>query len=262
MDGMTNAMTGIPATGRTASSESSGLQKLLRSAGPRSGDPTYRGCSLAKLVFDSCDYFDGAGGSLLGRRGKSKDSRPQCPRLVVGLALSSDRRPLCTGILPGRTADVTTLLPVWKPLRERFELVSACLVADRSMISRATMDELEQRGWCYILGWPIRNAKECHETVSRDRREKTLLELECKGRREQLRPHVREVRVRNEEDGSERHCVVCRYGEQARRDTAVREAIVDRLQEQQDTGRIWWAIAASCAISMQRRGPFGSTRRR
>ena len=192
---------------------------------------------LDLVFFDTTShYFHGAGGSQLGRRGKSKDFRPQCPQLVVGLALSSDGRPLCTEIWPGNTADVTTLLPVGKRLRERFELASTCLVADRGMISRATMDELERRGWGYILGCRIRNTKECHETVLRDSGEETLLELERKGRREPLRLHVREVRVRDAEDGTERRYVVCRNEEQARRDKAVREAIVARLQEQLGSG--------------------------
>ena len=67
---------------------------------------------LDLVFFDTTShYVHGANGSLLGRRGKSKDFRPQCLQLVVDLALSSDDRPLCTGIWPGNTADVTTLLP-------------------------------------------------------------------------------------------------------------------------------------------------------
>ena len=78
---------------------------------------------LDPVFFDTTShYLHGAGGSQLGRRGKSKDFRPQCPQLVVGLALSGDGRPLCSEIWPGNTADVTTLLLVGKRLRERFEL--------------------------------------------------------------------------------------------------------------------------------------------
>ena len=67
---------------------------------------------LDLVFFDTAShYFHGAAADLLGRRGKSKDFRPQCPQLVVDLALSSDDRPLCTGIWPGNTAEVTTLLP-------------------------------------------------------------------------------------------------------------------------------------------------------
>ena len=188
---------------------------------------------LDLVFFDTTShYFHGAGGCLLGRRGKSEDFRPQCAQVVVGLALSSDGRPLCTATWPGNTADLTTLLPLGKRLRRWFELGSTCLVADRGITSRATMDELERCGWGFILGCRIRNTKECRETVLRGPGEETLLELEREGRREPLRLHVTEVRVRDEVDGSERRCVVCRNGEQARRDKAVREATVDRLREQ------------------------------
>ena len=108
---------------------------------------------LDLVFFDTTShYFHGAGGKVLGQRGKSKDHRPQCRQVVVGLALDSEGRPLCTEIWPGNTADVTTLLPVADRLQERFGVPSACLVADRGMVSRATREELEERGWGYLLG--------------------------------------------------------------------------------------------------------------
>ena len=61
--------------------------------------------------------------------------------------------------------------------------------------------------------------------------EKTLLDLERKRPWEPLRLHVREVRVRDEVDGPERRRMVCRNGEQTRRDKEVRETIVARLRE-------------------------------
>jgi transposase len=40
---------------------------------------------------------------------------------------------------PGNTADVTTLLPVVDRLRDRFSVGRVCVVADRGMISAATI---------------------------------------------------------------------------------------------------------------------------
>jgi transposase len=42
---------------------------------------------------------------------------------------------------PGNTADVTTLIPVIERLRRRFDIARMCVVADRGMISAATMAE-------------------------------------------------------------------------------------------------------------------------
>jgi len=52
----------------------------------------------------------------------------------------------------GNTADVTTLLPVIDRLRQRFSIGRVCVVADRGMISAATIEGLEARKLEYILG--------------------------------------------------------------------------------------------------------------
>lgn len=49
-----------------------------------------------------------------------------------------------------------------------------------------------------------------------------MLELEHEGLREPLRLPIKEVRIQDEEDGSERRYVVCRNEEQARRDKVLR----------------------------------------
>src|SRR5260370_24123913 len=53
---------------------------------------------------------------------------------------------------PGATADVTTLLPVIDRLRQRFSIGRVCVVADRGMISAATIAGLEECKLEYILG--------------------------------------------------------------------------------------------------------------
>jgi hypothetical protein len=48
------------------------------------------------------------------------------------------------------TADVTTLLPVVDRLRQRFSIGRVCVVADRGMISAATIAGLEERKLEYL----------------------------------------------------------------------------------------------------------------
>ena len=43
-------------------------------------------------------------------------------RMVVGMALDVEGRPICCEMWPGNTADVKTLLPIVKRMRERFSL--------------------------------------------------------------------------------------------------------------------------------------------
>ena len=42
--------------------------------------------------------------------------------MVVGMAVDVEGRPICCEMWPGNTADVTTLLPVVKRMRERFRI--------------------------------------------------------------------------------------------------------------------------------------------
>src|SRR5271167_1139729 len=95
--------------------------------------------------------FEGQGGEELGRRGHSKDYRPDLNQMIVGLVMDQDGRPLCSELWPGNTADVTTLLAVVDRLRARFGVGRICVVADRGMISAATIAALEERKLEYIL---------------------------------------------------------------------------------------------------------------
>ena len=56
-------------------------------------------------------YFEGAGGQTLGRRGFSKDHRPDLNQMILAVLLDGDGRPVCTEMWPGNTADVNSLIP-------------------------------------------------------------------------------------------------------------------------------------------------------
>lgn len=189
---------------------------------------------LDLVFFDTTShYFHGAGGTQLGQRGKSKDGRPQCPQVVVGAVLDSAGRPVCSELWPGNTADVTTLLPVAQRLRERFGIGQVCLVADRGMIARATMQALEEQGWGYLLGVRMRSTKEFGERVLEAEGEELRIAVERAWQREPLELGVREVIVQEPGQsgpGARRRYVLCRNAEQARRDRAVREQIVEQLR--------------------------------
>src|SRR5262245_38861353 len=82
--------------------------------------------------------------------------------------IDGDGRPVCSETWPGNTADVTTLIPVIDRLRRRFDIGRVCVVADRGMISAATMAELEARRLFYILGVRERSDKLVRELVLDD----------------------------------------------------------------------------------------------
>src|SRR5580700_8508534 len=66
--------------------------------------------STLDLVFMDATslYFEGAGGQTLGRRGFSKDHRPDLNQMILAVLLDGDGRPVCTEMWPGNTADVSS----------------------------------------------------------------------------------------------------------------------------------------------------------
>ena len=105
---------------------------------------------LDLVFFDTTAiYFEGEGGESLGQHGHTKDHRPDLKQMVVGTVLDSEGRPVCCELWPGNTTDVKTLVPIVDRLEQRFGIRRVCIVADRGMISKETMAELEkpERGW-------------------------------------------------------------------------------------------------------------------
>lgn len=100
--------------------------------------------SMELVFFDTTSiYFEGEGGESLGQWGNNKDHRPDLKQMVVGVVLDGDGRPICCELWPGNTADVETLIPMIERLKRRFGIQSVCIVADRGMISKKTIQKLE-----------------------------------------------------------------------------------------------------------------------
>jgi hypothetical protein len=169
--------------------------------------------------------FEGAGGESLGLRGHSKDHRPDLMQLILCLVVDAAGRPVCTEILPGNTADVRVLLPVVDRLRHRFAIGRVCVVADRGMISAATLEGLEERGLEYILGARERTDRLVREVVLADGGAFTPLLIErANGAETQL--FAKQVRHAG------RRYIVCRNEAEAEKDRAERQAIIAGLEQQ------------------------------
>jgi len=167
--------------------------------------------------------FEGKGGEELGRRGHSKDHRPDLNQMIVGLVIDQDGRPLCSELWPGNTADVTTLLPVVDRLRARFAVGRICIVADRGMISAATIAALEERKLEYVLGVRERSSAEVRSTVIEDRTPFVPLVVpRASGDLTEL--EAKQVKI------GDRRYIVCRNLAEARRDAEQRTAILDGLR--------------------------------
>jgi hypothetical protein len=197
------------------------LTEIVEEALYRHRQPLLGELSIAFLDTTSL-YFEGQGGATLGQRGFSKDYRPQLHQVVLGIVLDGDDRPIASFLWPGNTADVTTLLPVVERLRSRFGLRQACVVADRGMISGATIAGLEAQGVQYILGARERSTAEVRSTVLDD--DGVAVPLTIPRQKGETDLAIKDVRIAN------RRYVVSRNEEQARKDAETRAALLAGLE--------------------------------
>lgn len=188
--------------------------------------------SELKLVFfdTTSIYFEGRGGDTIGKRGFSKDHRPDLKQMVVGAVIDDKGRPICCEMWPGNITDVKTLTSVTERMRNRFGIQRFCIVADRGMISKDTVKELEEKSIPYILGARMRQVKEIKtEVLSRDGRYSEVYPEGATSKDPSLLK-VKQV-VHND-----RRYIVCLNTRQARRDAADRKAITEALKEQLKKG--------------------------
>jgi hypothetical protein len=157
--------------------------------------------------------------TALRRRGYSRDRMPDCPQVIVCLAVDQRGWPIAWDILPGNTADTVAFVAMIKKLRERFRIGRAIVVADRGMISKDTIALLRGHAelpFDFILGCKMRNQREVTEEVlaRAGRFHKVAQNLE-----------VKQVMV------DDRRYIVCRNPIEAKKDAAAREAIVAKLEQ-------------------------------
>jgi Transposase DDE domain len=178
--------------------------------------------AVSIAFFDTTSlYFEGAGGETLGQLGHSKDYRPHLKQVVLGMVLDGEDRPFASFLWPGNTADVTRLMPVVERLRNRFGIARVCIVADRGMISAATIAAIEKAGLEYILGVRERSTKEVRsEVIEDDGLAVPLTILRQKG---ETQLAIKETTLNG------RRYVLCRNEEEARKDAERRAAILASL---------------------------------
>jgi hypothetical protein len=185
---------------------------------------------LDLVFFDTTSiYFEGSGGTI-GKRGFSKDHRPDLNQMVVGAIIDDNGNPVCCEMWPGNTTDVQTLIPVIDRVRKRFGINNFCIVADRGMVSAETLQELNRRHIPYILGTRMRRVNEIKfDVLSRGGRYSEVYP-EGLTSKDPAPLKVKQVVY------SDKRYIVCMNPRQARKDAADRDAIIASLKEQLKKG--------------------------
>jgi len=88
-------------------------------------------------------YFVGIKCSL-SRLGKSKDHQPHRRQVILAIMVDEDGYPFKWDVLPGNTAEVTTLKDKIKACKDRFHLKDVSLVFDRGVVSEDNLQLVDE----------------------------------------------------------------------------------------------------------------------
>ena len=127
------------------------LEKFLKDRLGRLFDLTYD-----FMLYDvTSTYFEGeAEGNALAQYGYSRDKRPDCKQVCIGLVVAEGGMPIGYEMFAGSTADVTTVEEIVLAMEARYGRAERVWVMDRGMISSENIEFLRQGGRRYIVGTP------------------------------------------------------------------------------------------------------------
>jgi transposase len=185
------------------------------------------------LFYDiTSTYFEGtAHGNPQAKRGYSRDNRPDCPQVCIGLVTSKEGLPLAFEVFDGNRPDVTTTEEMVEIMESKYGKANRIWVMDRGMVSEDNIEFMQERGARYIVGTPKSMLKKF---------EQELLEKDW----EEVRPGV-EVKICSSPEGKDESFVLCRSEGRKDKETAILnrfvvrlEAGLNKLKEQADLGRL------------------------
>jgi hypothetical protein len=150
--------------------------------------------------------------------GHSKDHRPDLPQVVIGMAVTREGVPVRLWTFPGDTSDQTLIRTVKDDLRS-WQLHRVVWVLDRGFASEDNRRYLQRAGGSYILGEKLRGASVEAKTA-----------LARQGRYHTVAGNLRVKQVRIDDGAARDRFVICHNPDRARRDAAIRDQIVARLE--------------------------------
>jgi transposase len=172
------------------------------------------------LLYDvTSTYFEGlAEQNELAARGYSRDKRPDCKQVCIGLVVTPEGLPMAYEVFAGNRNDVTTLEEIVRLMEEKYGPAQRIWVFDRGISSEENLAWLRKRGATYLVGTP-KSMLRAHQAALLDKTDWHTV-------REGL-----EVKLVGSPQGSERF-ILCRSADRAAKESAMLQRQVDRLREQ------------------------------
>lgn len=102
-------------------------------------------------------YFQIDDEDEIRKRGFSKEGKHQNPQIVLGLLVSVGGYPLAYEIHEGNKFEGHTMLPIVDAFRSKYSLDKLVIIADSGLLSTNNINELQEKGYEFILGARIKN---------------------------------------------------------------------------------------------------------
>jgi transposase len=102
-------------------------------------------------------YFEIEEEDDLRKAGFSKEGRHQHPQILLGLLVSTLGYPLAYEIFEGNKFEGHTMLPVIEAFKNKYQIESLVVIADAGLLSNDNIEQLQSKGYKYILGARIKN---------------------------------------------------------------------------------------------------------
>lgn len=171
------------------------------------------------LLYDvTSTYFEGqAKLNPLAQRGYSRDKRPDCKQVCIGLVVTREGFPVGYEVFAGNTTDVTTVEEIVETMESRYGKSSRVWVMDRGMVSEENLKWLREDGRKYLVG------------MSKGEMKKWERELLERDGWKQLREDI-EVKLCQGPDGIETF-ILCRSAARQEKEKAIHERFAKRISE-------------------------------
>lgn len=170
------------------------------------------------LIYDvTSTYFEGSGKrNRKAKRGYSRDGRPDCVQVCIGLVASSEGLPLAFEVFDGNRPDVTTVEDIIDLMEAKYGKANRVWVMDRGMVSEENLELLRTQGAHYIVGTPKAMLK---------RFERYLMETDW----EEVEPGV-EVKLAPSPDDAYETFLLCRSQGRKQKERAILNRFITRLE--------------------------------
>jgi len=171
------------------------------------------------LLYDlTSTYFEGLGESNpQACRGYSRDHRPDCVQVVIGLVVTRSGLPLGYEVFAGNQAESPTLEEMMSKMEALYGKASRIWVFDRGVASERNLEALRKAGGLFLVGTP--------RTLLR-KVEAELLEENWTKVREGI-----EVKRVASPDGSEDTFILCRSSDRRKKEAAIHDRFEQRMDE-------------------------------